>query len=111
MKDRFSTEPLPLQLGAIAANLARIRSFSDHPEHMTIVEGMIAETIGFVEFLLSHPRSDHPEELPELREWLTLQASDWNAICASRDAVASVAAEAGLWSDRVLQRSGLLNAG
>jgi hypothetical protein len=98
-------------LGAIAANLSRIRSFSDHPGHMKIVEGMIAETIGFVGLLLSHPRPDHPEELIELRDWLTVQAGNWEVTCTSGDAVALVAAEAGAWSDRVLQRSGLLNAG
>jgi hypothetical protein len=110
-QDRFLTEPLPLQLGAIAANLSRIRSFSDHPGHMKIVEGMIAETIGFVGFLLSRPQPSLPEELTELREWLAMRAGDWGVISADPEAVAIVAAEAGAWSDRVLQRSGLLNAG
>ena len=109
--DRFLTEPLSLQLGAIAANLSRIRSFSDHPGHMKVIEGMLVETIGFVGFLLSQPQPNIAEELTDLREWLLLQASDWGRISADADAVAVVATEAGAWSDRVLQRSGLLNAG
>jgi hypothetical protein len=109
LQDRFPTEPLPLQLGAIAANLSRIQSFSDHPGHMKIVERMIAETIGFVGFLLSNPKPDLPAELAELREWLTSQAGEWGSISRNPDAVALLAAKAGEWSDRVLRRSGLLN--
>ena len=47
---RYMRDPLPIRLGGLAADLARIQSFSDHPDHRDVVADMLEESRFFIEW-------------------------------------------------------------
>ena len=49
IRERYLRDTLPLRLGGLAANLARIKSFSDHPDHYDVVENLLNESKFFIE--------------------------------------------------------------
>lgn len=53
--EKFTRQPLPRQLGALAANLARISTCARWPEPNDIVISMLTETIQFIEWIAPHP--------------------------------------------------------
>ena len=50
IQERYLHDALPVRLGALAANLARIKSFSSDPEHRDVVEGLLEESKFFIEW-------------------------------------------------------------
>ena len=50
IRERYLRDALPVQLGGLAANLARIRSFSHHHEHKYVVDNLIDESKHFIEW-------------------------------------------------------------
>ncbi len=49
IRDRYLRDEFPVRLGGLAANLARIKSFSDHPDHRDAVESLLEESKFFIE--------------------------------------------------------------
>jgi len=49
-RERYLRDALPIRLGGLAANLARVKSFSDHPDHREVVESLIDESKFFIEW-------------------------------------------------------------
>ena len=50
VKEQFLKNNLQIRLGSIAANLARISSFSDNSHHSKAIESMIEESKFFIEW-------------------------------------------------------------
>ncbi len=53
IQERYLRDTLPVRLGGLAANLARINSFSDHPDHRDVVERLLDESKFFIEWTAS----------------------------------------------------------
>ncbi len=101
----FLNQPMPQQLGELAASLARLKSWSQKNASREIVPVLLEESLLYVNLLQqqSHP---HHVELTQLQELL----QGWVNKGDKLTEVANIASIAGTWSARVLDMSGLLVA-
>ena len=108
IKERYLQDPLPIRLGGLAANLARIQSFSDHPKNREVVKKILEESKFFIEWTALEAQLDLQAELVMLQRQLSLWHYGWNVLWADETLRQAVAERAGRWSNRVLEVSGLL---
>lgn len=107
IRQRYLQDELAVRLGGLAANLARIKSFSDRPEHQAVVESLLDESKFFIEWSAPDASLKVQAKLVELQVRLAVWQSAWAAIWANPVQRAAVAEAAGTWSDQVLEMSGL----
>ena len=79
IRERYLRDPFPVRLGGLAANLARVKSFSDHPGHRDVVESLLDESKFFIEWTAPDARFDVQAELVELQ----LQLARWQRAWAN----------------------------
>lgn len=108
IQDRYLRDALPVRLGGLAANLARINSFSRHPDHRDVVESLLDESKQFIEWNVPDAKLDLQVELLELQLQLARWQRAWTTIWADPMRRSGVAEQAGVWAGRVLEASGLL---
>jgi len=109
IRDRYLRDPLPIRLGGLAANLARVESFSNHPDHRDVVERLVEESKYFIEWTALDASLNLQAELVELQRHLAQWQYHWVDIWADPRRRATVAQQAGVWSKKILERSGLLD--
>ncbi|MFQ5906916.1 MAG: hypothetical protein ACE5JA_10160, partial [bacterium] len=109
IRKRYMLDKLPVRLGGLAANLARIKSFSDHPEHKDLVESLLEESKFFIEWTAPDTELTIQTELVNLQLQLALWQLRWKSIWVDPVQRARVAKQADEWSGRVLEMSGLLS--
>ena len=110
IKERYLRDPLPIRLGGLAANLARIQSFSDHPKNRDVVKNILEESKFFIEWTALETQPEVQAELVALQRQLSLWHYGWNILWADETLRQAVAEKAGRWSQRVLEASGLLSS-
>lgn len=108
IRERYLRDELPVRLGGLAANLARIKSFSDHPDHRDVVESLLDESKFFIEWIVPDAGLDLQEKLVELQIQLARWQRAWADIWADPVRRTAIAEQARAWSERVLEISGLL---
>lgn len=108
-REDFERDPLPIRLGGIAANLARINSFSANDEHQAVVQGMIEDSEFLIDWTAPLAELETQLELLELQRLLVRWNFTWEPIWQDLVRRRAVAKEASRWSDRILDLSGLLN--
>ena len=108
IQERYLRDELPVRLGGLAANLARIKSFSAHPDYCEVVESLLEESKQFIEWTVPDASLELQVELLELQLQLARWQRAWPIIWADPVRLAAVAEQAGAWSERVLKASGLL---
>lgn len=108
IRERYSRDTLSIRLGGLAANLARIKSFSEDPNHREIVESLLDESKFFIEWIAVDAAVDKAAELVELQIQLAQWQLHWADIWADIVKRMKVAEQAHHWSKRVLDMSGLL---
>ena len=108
IQERFLRDELPVRLGGLAANLARIRSFSDHPDHRDVVERLLEESKFFIEWTVPGAELEVQTELVEIQLRLARWQRRWADIWVDPIQRAAVAKQAYTWSNQVLELSGLL---
>ena len=108
IRERYLRDPLPIRLGGLAANLARIKSFSDHPDHREVIESLLDESKFFIEWTAPEAEINLQVELVALQLQLACWQRSWLDIWADPLRRASVGEQAKTWSERLLKRSGLL---
>ena len=104
---RFQCENIPNRLGHIAANLARIKSFV-HVAYKEAVTTIISETKWLIEWTAAEIEPVLAEELVNIQVQLAMWELTWDSIWADEKVRTVVAEQSGVWSDRVLDMSGLL---
>ncbi|MBD3367144.1 MAG: hypothetical protein GF405_03075 [Candidatus Eisenbacteria bacterium] len=109
IRERYLRDGVPVRLGGLAANLARIRSFSDQPEHEEVVGRMVRESAMFIEWTAQDIPSDDVAALAELQRDLVRWYQHWHSLWADPERRAEVARDAAQWSTRVLEISGLMS--
>lgn len=109
LQQRYLRDPSPVRLGGLAANLARIESFSDHVEHCDVVRNLLEESKFLIEWAAPDLRLDVQAQLVQLQLRLALWELDWTRIWPDSEQRMAVAKQAQLWSRRVLEMSGLLS--
>jgi hypothetical protein len=110
IRERYLRDSLPIRLGELAANLARIKSFSDHPNHRDVIESLLDESKFFIEWTAPEAEIDLQVELVALQLQLACWQRSWLKIWADPLQRAAVGEQAQIWSERVLKRSGLLGS-
>lgn len=106
-KQRFLRDSNAVRLGNIAANLARIRSFSNNPANRAAVRDLLEESRYFIEWsaagLELRQQIFLRKLMRRLTRWLRTQPY-WSESPRSRR---QLSVEAGVWSERTLAQSGL----
>jgi hypothetical protein len=108
IRERYMRDALPVRLGGLAANLARIKSFSDHADHRDVVASMLNESKFFIEWAAPDAELDSQATLVELQIQIARWQHGWADIWADPAQLKAVAEQAGEWSKRVLEMSGLM---
>jgi len=108
IKERYMRDPLPIRLGGLAADLARVESFSDNSNLRDAVAGLLEESRFFIEWTTPDAELEKQVALVELQRQLTRWQHSWAQIWADPTRRAAVAEQAGVWSERVLGMSGLV---
>lgn len=111
IQKRYLRDGIPVRLGGLAANLARINSFSLRDGGSDTVESLVEESKCFIEWTATDLEEVHTKELAalsrQLANWKDQFADVWNDPLKRQD-MSEVAAR---WSARVLEMSGLLETG
>jgi hypothetical protein len=66
IRERYLRDKLPIRLGGLAANLARIKSFSNHVANRDLVESILEESKFFIEWTANEVEVTIAAELVEL---------------------------------------------
>lgn len=109
-KERYQRDPLSVRLGNLASNLARIRSIANHPDLGDAAKRVIRESKHFVEWAGKDADLQIQIELVELQKLLARWQFKWHEISNDLEQRNAVVSQAGVWSEKILDRSGLLNS-
>ena len=63
---RYLNDPIPVRLGGLAANLARVASFSKNDDHHKVVTTTLQESKWFIEWTAIELNSEDVAELVKL---------------------------------------------
>ncbi len=109
-RERYLRDPLPVRLGNLASNLARISSFAHHAAMGEAAGKVFDESRLFIEWTVEDADPSQQVELNELHgllsRWHLALTEIWNDAERRND----VATQAGAWSQKILESSGLLNS-
>jgi hypothetical protein len=108
IRERYLQDDIPVRLGGLAANLLRISSYSDRPEHKDVVSRLVRESALFIEWTAPDVEADRQAELAQLQRELSVWYRDWDSLWSGASSRADLARQADGWSRRVLEMSGLL---
>ena len=108
IRERYLRDALPVRLGGIAANLARITSFSRNDASREIVESMINESKLFIEWAAPEMDVATAAVLVELQIQLARWQRCWAGIWEDAGKRQTMIEQCRCWSMRVLSMSGLL---
>ena len=104
VRARYLRDPWPVQIGGLAADLARIASFSGDSRHKRAVTSLLEEGKYFAEWSAPQAPLNIQEALCEVQLWLALKDRQWARDCKDPD----FEDQARYWSNRLLQLSGLV---
>ena len=108
-RERYLRDDVSIRLGGLAANLQRIKSFSQHDANRDVVESIIEESKFFIEWTAPETTVDVAAELVEMQVQLAWWQRRWAGIWADGNQRRQVAEQARAWSTRLLNLCGLLN--
>lgn len=107
-RERFISQNIPTRLGGLAADLARIASFTQ-VHASKAVESLLEESAAFIEWSAPDLPIDDAAELVEIQRGLAHWRRIWPDVQNDPAELAELAKQAQAWSDRVLVLSGLLD--
>ena len=104
IRERFLRDPLPIRLGGLAADLARIASFSEHPGNRQAVASLLEEGKYFAEWTAL----DAPLETQAVLAELQVSLAVWERGWLNGHPVATMRTEAECKSEELLALAGLV---
>ena len=108
IRSRYLRDPIPTRLGGLAANLARVASFSQNDGHQQAVSATMHESRWFIEWTAAELSVEETAELVRLQTQLArweIQSRDRWGNESWRQELMN---ESSRWSERLLDMSGLL---
>jgi hypothetical protein len=109
LRSRYLRDPIPTRLGGLAANLARVASFSRHDGHRSAVSAAIRESKWFIEWTAAELPIEETVELvrlqSQLARWEVQSKDNWDTEAWREDLMK----ESRRWSERLIGMSGLLD--
>ena len=109
IRARYLRDETSTRLGGIAANLARVNSFSQYHEGRTAVESLLDETAHFIDWAGPELDIETAIELAGLQRQLVRWHRHLDDVWSDPTLRHDLANSARAWSDRILELSGLLN--
>ena len=110
LRDRYLRDPLPVRLGGLAANLARVRSFSDNAAHADAVAQLLEESAWFIEWAAPDAPVESQVALVTCQREIARWRLSWAQVWKNPTRRAALAERAGAWSQQFLSISGLIPA-
>lgn len=107
-RERYLRDPLPVRLGGLAADLARIASSARHTLGNASVAEMIEESRYLIEWTAAEAEPEIAGELVDIQRMLTLWRRAWPEAQHSQAQRLLLSVQAKKWSDQDLGYSGLL---
>ncbi|HMS44151.1 MAG TPA: hypothetical protein PKE69_28245 [Pyrinomonadaceae bacterium] len=109
IKERYLRDSVSVRLGGLAANLARVKSFSRNIENQAAVFDLFEESKHFIEWTAAETEIETTAELVELQLQIAIWQRAWQKIWNDKESRNSVAASSANWSKKILEKSGLLD--
>ena len=110
LRSRYLNDPIPIRIGGLAANLARVTSFSRHDGHQQVVSATMQESKWFIEWTANDLPVEQTAELVKLQSqlarWELQSHKKWNNE-HWRQELLSVSR---VWSERLIVMSGLVKS-
>ena len=107
LRSRYMRDSVPVRLGGLAANLARVASFSKHQGHQHAVSAILQESKWFIEWAAAELELQDSAELVRLQAqmalWQIQSDKQWN----NESWRTELSSQSQQWSQRILQMSGL----
>jgi len=104
IRQRFLRDPLPIRLGGLAADLARIASFADDPADARAVAGLLEEGKYFAEWMAPEAPLETQAVLAEVQIALAIWERGW----LNGKPVATMQVDAQRKSEELLALAGLV---
>lgn len=108
-KNRYLRDSLPVRLGGLAANLARVKSFSTNADNAAAVFDLFEESKFFIEWTAADAEIKTAENLVELQLQIAVWQRNWKLIWPDEIRRNEMAGSSLAWSNRVILSSGLLD--
>lgn len=108
IRARYLRDATPTRLGGIAANLARVDSFSRHEEGRAAVESLLEESKHFIDWAGPELDIEMAVELAGLQRQIVQWHRHLDEVWTDPTQRRKLSDSARAWSDRVLHLSGLL---
>lgn len=110
LRSRYLYDPISVRFGGLAANLARLASFSKHDSHQEVVLATLQESKWFIEWTAAEMDIQETSELVRLQIQLALwelqSHKEWN----NENWRVGLVSKSQEWSQRILEMSGLLKS-
>ncbi len=107
-RERYLRDPLPIRLGGIAANLARVVSCADNVLNHRAVKDMLYESKLFIEWAAPSAPADTAVVMLELQRAIVRWERCWTQTPTPSTVPEDIIPFARQWSDRLIEMSGLL---
>ncbi len=107
---RYLADGAPVRLGGLAANLARIASFTSRGASFKSVLSLLEESKYFIEWTAREVPLETQIQLLDLQRQLVRWTSLWPQVSEQAHERQELSAIAYQWADRILRLSGLLEA-
>jgi hypothetical protein len=108
-KARYLSDPLSVRLGGLAANLARVRSFSRDPANADAIFDLFEESKFFIEWTAADAEIGTAGQLADLQIQIAVWQRGWDSLWADEARRSEMAGSALDWSNRLIASSGLLD--
>ena len=108
-KNRYLQDAIPTRLGGLAANLARVSSFSQNSANKESTKSLLEESKYFIEWTATETDIQTSAKLVELQIQLSRWELTWDKIWNNEEIRSDVGKRAKEYSNQVLQNSGLLD--
>lgn len=108
IKNRYLKDELPVRLGGISADLARIASFASLEDNWKVVQSLLKESEFFIEWTVPDATLEEKAFLVELQIQLAYWYRIWTEIFTNSNEREKLSQQASFWSKKVLEMSGLV---
>jgi len=109
LRSRYLHDPIAVRLGGLAANLARVASFSKNEGNREAVRSTLQESKWFIEWTAGELKFQEAAELINLQMQLALWQLQSNNKWNDNSWRSELIDQSQQWSQRILQMSGLIN--
>ena len=108
-KERYLRDGIPIRLGGIAANLSRVKSFSENVENSDAVFQLLEESKYFIEWTGRELDIDSAFRLCAMQRQMAVWQLNWTSVWDDQSSRKRVAADSAKWSMEIIKDSGLLD--